>query len=155
MVQETYYLYIDPCGVFNYGGTKDFTIEIRQPYCNSGPTTTLDAHLGLVQLLGDTGGIFLSINCPGPIGPQRSFETASLVRGNTYTLTVNVTSCSSTSFPQITGIWIDLDNNGQYTDKDLLGTTNEYGLNDIRFTIPLDGYIGNTSLRTDARDKFH
>jgi len=30
-VQETYQTYIDPCGAFSYGGTKDFGITIKAP----------------------------------------------------------------------------------------------------------------------------
>jgi len=30
-VQETYQTYIDPCGAFSYGGTKDFAIVILPP----------------------------------------------------------------------------------------------------------------------------
>jgi len=30
-VQETYQTYIDPCGAFSYGGTKDFGITIKSP----------------------------------------------------------------------------------------------------------------------------
>jgi len=151
-VQETQATTLNPCASFPYGGTKDFSVIIGQRYCDSGPTTSLDANLGLVQLFGDRGGIDLKLTCPGQIGPQLSNQSTSLVRGNKYTLTINVTSCSNASFGTLSGFWIDLDHNGQYSDKDLIASTQEKGIVDLTFTLPTGGYLGNTSLRVQVQE---
>jgi len=50
-VQETYQTYIDPCGVFSYGGTKDFGIIILPPGSGSKSGKVSGGTIFLVILL--------------------------------------------------------------------------------------------------------
>jgi len=58
-VQETYQTYIDPCGAFSYGGTKDFGITIKAP--GGGSSSTGGVSGGTVFLILLLIGILLYI----------------------------------------------------------------------------------------------
>jgi len=57
-VQETYQTYIDPCGAFSYGGTKDFAIVILPPGSGLGSGKISGGTVFLILLL---IGVFLYV----------------------------------------------------------------------------------------------
>ena len=119
MVQESSAQTLDSCGVFAYGGVKDFTVTIVENSnvttptttttgdCVAGPTSALDSNLGRVQLTGFSSSIDNTGDCPGQIGTQLYLdEEADLVVGQSYLLLYDVTTCGF-EYPRASQAWID------------------------------------------------
>jgi len=113
-VQETSGDTINPCSLFAYGGTKDFTVEIINEfpgYCNCGPMSTLDTEMGQVFLKGENRNIVENTGCPGSIGPVNYTSiSADLIIGNTYDINYTVITCSDL-YPNTSSAWIDWNQN--------------------------------------------
>jgi hypothetical protein len=111
---------LDSCGVFAYGGVKDFTVTIVEnsnvttttttptdEYCVAGPTSPLDSNLGRVHLDGFSSSIDNAVDCPGQTSTQLYLdEEADLVVGQSYSLVYDVTTCGS-EYSRASQAWID------------------------------------------------
>jgi len=163
-VQETQATTLNPCATFPYGATKDFTVEINKgppppppppedSYCVSGPLTTEDANLGFVTLIGEYKNIRDSTDCPGRTGNQNMLNlTADVVRGKSYQLSFNVTTCQDT-WPTSAAAWIDFDHDNLFTSADLVvNYTKTKGVITQTFTVPKGDYAGPTVMRVQVQE---
>jgi len=154
--QETIGSTLNPCASFDFGATKDFSVEIKQAadlYCKSGPTSADDANLGSVTLIGHTRNIRETSDCPGKLGPQNFLDlVADVVRGQSYSISFNITTCGD-QFPVLGGCWIDYDRDGIFNSSDLLGYQSGFGVKTIDFTVPTTGtFTGDTVLRVQVQE---
>ena len=115
---------LDSCGVFAYGGVKDFTVTIVEnsnvttttttptdEYCVAGPTSPSDSNLGRVHLDGVSSSIDNTVDCPGQVGNQYYLdEEADLMVGQSYTLFYDVTTCGG-PYTRAGQAWIDWEGN--------------------------------------------
>jgi len=157
-VQETQATTLNPCGSFPYGSTKDFSVVVGKNsptdgYCISGPLTTDDANLGSVTLIGEGKNIRENSDCPGKTGPQNMINiTADLVRGKSYNLSFNVTTCQD-SWPTSSAAWIDFDKDGVFSTADLIvNYTKNKGVVTTTFTVPKGNYTGVTVMRVQVQE---
>jgi len=139
-VQETSQITIDPCASFPYGGTKDFSIDIISEfpgYCNSGPTSTLDAQLGQVGLKGDSRSIIENTGCSNNTGPFNFTNiTADLTIGNSYEINYTIISCD-TQFSTTSTAWIDYNQNQAFDHwEQIFPFSKRFGFQAFSFKVP-------------------
>jgi len=146
---------IDPCFMFPYGATKDFTVVLkpRSPYCDSGPTTPEDTHLGPLLLRGESKDIVQYAEpCPGFLGPTNFTDLiADVVVGQTYPLSLSVVTCRK-EYPVSASAWIDWNQNLEWEENERLFTAGKYGAITLTFTVPQDAKTGPTSMRTMVQE---
>jgi len=157
-IQETYQSYIDPCGAFSYGGTKDFTI-ILGPRCTSGPTEIGGTTLGPVTLIGDGLNIGNTNGCPTVIGPQDFTNLqADVTISHAYTITYSVLSCNGTQNPIASTAWIDWNQNGAFEEwEEIIIGNRQYGNISEIFKVPVSTpewvvKSGKTRLRVQVQE---
>jgi hypothetical protein len=129
-------------------------------YCNSGATSTSDEELFNVSI----GTLNNSSNCSQTGGPgsilNRYSNYAGIVAapvlspGNTYVLSVTAGQCGSTAYQGMVGVYMDLNQNGSFTDPGENIYTSPYGsipVAGITFsanvTIPVGSTTGITRMR--------
>ena len=122
-------------------------------YCASGSTTTTDAKVHRVQLLGNS----VTIN-NGTLGPCTSYSNftalpaADLAPGSSYTVNITQGTCSGT-YGRYTNAWIDWNNDTDFADAgEMLGTGTtinaiEDFITSINFSVPMTAAIGNLRMR--------
>jgi len=135
-MQETNALAISPCVEFAFGGTKDFTINLARPYCDSGPTATSGSVLGSVSLQGVSTKISSSSSCPSGIGPQDlTAQSADLLPLAAYVLNYNVMNCGN---PNSGGsaAWIDFNQNGIFEQWEQITPFSTVATNNFAFKVP-------------------
>jgi len=156
-VQETLSSTLNPCQLFAYGGTKDFTIQVKSTvndlYCVSGPTTNEDSNLGAVTVIGESRNIREATDCPGKLGPQNFLEvSADLRRGQSYTLSFNVTTCGDV-FNTSSAVWIDYDHDLLFSSAELaVNYTKQQGVINAVVNVPATGYTGDTVMRVQVQE---
>lgn len=129
-----------------------------QSYCISGvgPLNSNDGNLGPVSLQGISKSISDSQNCPGQVGviDQTSTQEADVGIGGSYTLRMEITSCSTLSDPIAGNAWIDWNQNGAFEDDERLpqGNMVGYSSHDITFTVPQSALLGTTRMRVQAQE---
>jgi len=159
-VQETYQTYIRPCDAFAYGGTKDFTVVIKNnAYCICGPTELGVSVLGSVALIGDTSNIRNTIGCPGALGPvDFTSESANVKISSAYTLTYDVLACNGSQKFVVSAAWIDYNRNLQFEDWEQIAVENtQYGTINALFKVPVSTstrpvVLGKTRLRVQVQE---
>jgi hypothetical protein len=139
-VQETSSSIINPCYLFPYGGTKDFTVEIIPEfpgYCNCGPTSTLDTQLGEVTIKGTSGTLYENTTCPGGLGPVNFTNiTTDLIIGNVYEINYTVLTCSA-QFPATSAAWIDYNQNQVFDNwEQIIPYSQRFGNQQAAFKVP-------------------
>jgi hypothetical protein len=143
--------------MFSYGGTKDFTVNLRasNPYCSSGPTQQEDTHLGPLIFRGERNDIVqYAPPCPGTLGPQNFTDLlADLRQGSTYPLALSVVTCNK-EYPNIlTAVWIDFNSNGVWEDNEQVVAPNtHFGAIFTQVTVPVDAVVGPTSMRAMVQE---
>lgn len=147
---------IDPCATYTYGETEDYAVNIVPPvggYCTSNlnPSCSTDYITG-VQILATT----LNNQNNGCIGfpeayysyPATGNYTASLVRGNNYT--INVTTNSN----DIISVWIDLNQDQTFATNEWVQVTTSSIANatsSVTVNIPMGASLGQTKMRVRSR----
>jgi len=126
------------------------------PYCVSGPTTTVDSTMGPVELIGNSQSITDNTSCTGKTpGPwDLTTLTADLTPGLTYTLKFNVTTCGN-YYPTLSGAWIDYNQNGLFeTDESLFvfQPLMTGGVQEKPFSPPTTALLGRTVMRVQVQE---
>jgi len=146
----------DPCYNYIWGETEDYGITITSAggsYCipTSAQGTADGDYINAVQL-----GTINNVNSGGPTAPTytnyTATWTASLVRSNTYSITVQ----SGGYTPDNYAVWIDYDQNFTFAANEKLGefTNTAIGQNQtITFTVPGTALLGPTRMR--VRGVYH
>jgi len=143
----------NPCLTFSYGGVKEFSIDILlQPgqrcgaptpapaptpgYCKAGPTVTDSSNLGPVSLLGEVRSeIDDKTDCPPQLGIRDlTHLNATIMAGEMYTLTANVTTCGKV-FNRYGYAFIDFNGNDVYEPSELLGA---FPVDPVASPVPLE-----------------
>lgn len=136
-MQETDAVSLSPCVLFPYGGTKDFSIILKDnPYCSAGPTQLNGVQLGPVKLVGATESINDTTGCPGEIGVVLLLsESANLIQLQTFTLNYTVVSCGLGT-KIMSAAWIDFNQNQKFDAWEQITPFSTLSLNSHRFKIP-------------------
>jgi len=146
---------IEPCSLFSFGATKDFTVILKPAslYCTSGPTSPEDTHLGPLLLRGHSKDIIQYTEpCPGYLGPTNFTDlVADLVIGQTYPLALSVVTCRK-EYPLTASAWIDWNQNLEWEENERLFTENKYGAIVHTIIVPADAKPGPTSMRTMVQE---
>jgi len=155
-VQEVYGVeFINPCVNFSYGGTKDFTVILKpdSPYCESGPTSPEDTHLGPLLLRGESSDIVqFEEPCPGYLGPINFTDVvADVIPGSTYPLALSVVTCRK-EYAVTASAWVDWNQNFEWEENERLFTVNKYGAIMHQLTVPADAKPGPTAMRTMVQE---
>jgi len=156
-VQESSSPTIDPCSMFYYGATKDFSVDLRPAnnYCECGPTSDQDTSLGPLIFLGEKKDIIQYANpCPGNLGPRNfTDQQAELFIGNSYTIAFSVVTCNK-PYPKIlSSIWIDWDANQVFDESErVLQPNARFGSIFVPVTVPANAVPGPTSMRTMVQE---
>jgi PKD repeat protein len=138
---------IDPCALYSYGETEDYRVNIApivycEPYYDSG--AMFGQYISLVQL----GEINNSTGpTPHPSYTYYEAETANLVKGTEYTLTL-----SAGTYEEENNMiaWIDFDLDGVFEESEKLGFVSLPAMpvtGTITFTVPEDAVSGTTRMR--------
>jgi len=155
-LQETSNITINPCAMFAYGATKDFTVVLKASfYCNCGPTTTEDTNLGPTILQGEKNDIVEYYNpCVGSIGPVNyTDQRADLAAGSSYQIALTVITCDK-QYPNIlTSGWIDFNQNGEFEESEVIvPLTSRFGAIFATFTVPHLAKEGPTGMRLQVQE---
>jgi hypothetical protein len=157
-LQETSLSTIDPCYYFTYGATKDYTVNIKPSslYCNCGPTSDEDTHMGPAIFRGETRDIVqYNPPCPGALGPVNfTDQLVTLRQGETYPLSLSVITCRKAYPNIISAAWIDF-NGDQIWDpvrEQVLPFTNRFGALFAMVTVPIDARPGPTAMRAMVQE---
>jgi len=155
-LQETVSVILDPCYNFTYGGTKEFSVNLKaaNPYCNSGPTSNEDTHLGPLIAQGDTDIVQYNESCPGQLGPVNFTNTRlTVTQGGTYTMAISVVTCGK-PYPYIyASIWMDFNADNRFTeDERTLQPTSRFGAIFVTYTVPMNAVTGPTSFRVMVQE---
>jgi len=121
-------------------------------YCVSTPGTTDYSTIDLVKLVGDNDSI--SNNTTGQCDTYEDYTSqyTTLTPGNTYTVDVNLGSCTSGQFATDSAkVFIDWNIDGDFNDigetVGVMGGIQSPTYNTITFTVPSNGFFGATRMR--------
>ncbi|HNB80584.1 MAG TPA: GEVED domain-containing protein, partial [Chitinophagaceae bacterium] len=156
-VSDDFYCAVD-CGG-NIGNSNLVTVtpnSFFNCYCASAATTTADEDISNVTFgsLNNTSGCATLAPGPGSVvsmySNYKTLPATSVMQGQIVPLSVTQTSCGGT-FGNITGVWIDYNHNGLFTDvgeQVMLGTyTSGNHTDNTNVTIPFSSTPGLTVMR--------
>jgi hypothetical protein len=122
-------------------------------YCTSGPLSTDDSEFGPVTLIGNGNSIIDTTGCPGTIGPlDLTSLSATLVQGQSYTLTLDRTTCGD-YYLALIGAWIDWNQDKVWETNELLFPfSTQIGTLSFSFTVPSTATLGKTRMRLQLQE---
>ncbi len=129
------------------GSTNSFA-----QYCtNGGPTSTFDSELGAINLVGATTSISIAQTCPGITGVDdlTASQSADLIAGNSYSLSVEFSDCGGGSFSGVGEAWIDWNMDDAFSTGESVGTWSgsPTTTSNFNFSVPTFVCPGTTRLR--------
>jgi PKD repeat protein len=151
---------IDPCASYGYGETEDYAVNIVSSsggYCTTAlnPTCSSDFITGVsftATTLNNQNNGCTGATQAYTLWPATGIYTASLVRGNNYTL--NVTTNSN----DIISVWIDLNQDQVFASNEWVQVTTSstaFGTSSVTLAIPLGANLGQTRMRIRSRMAFN
>jgi hypothetical protein len=118
--------------------------------CTGGPSSTADSNISSLTLVGESSTINFT-GCPGVTGVNNQTAlVADLLPGETYTISMTLSSCSSFQYSGSGGVWIDFNGDGSLSSDELIvsGTkTNTAVTLTQAFTVPVSAPAGLVTLR--------
>lgn len=121
----------------------------KSQYCGAGPSSTFDTDINGVTLAGDDRSIINNSGCPGVPGVMDfTAQTADLVLNNSYSVTVEISSCGG-FYNSAAQIWIDWNQNQTFDANESIGTWSGMppSTQNFNFSVPSTALLGNTRMR--------